>query len=147
MTSLQRLKRDIETVKRALLGEYDEAGYDDTGHDRYGRSRELMEKAAREHQAAFDSLTTDQQAFVLKSYEIGRKYEQKAVEWERQPEAMKQQAPFYNEYRSHSDITKHAFLFGVWASEEEDKLCLEAASSMIRARNKLFPPTSSRSVH
>lgn len=148
MTNISKLKRNIETVRRALSRDkegYDANGYNEEGFDRYGRSRELMERAHREQQAAFDSLTPEQQALVLKSCEIQQKYEEKAIEWESQPERIKRQSPFYEEHMIHSDITKHAFLFSVWATKEEDKLCCDATSVLIKARNKLFP--CNRGIH
>lgn len=142
MTNITQLKKDLEVVRRALKRDaegYDEDGFDSEGFDRYGRSRELIERSRFEHQKAFESLTPDQQDLVMKAGKIHLKYEEKAIEWESQPETVKQQSPFYEEYKAHSDITKHSFLFSVWATEEEDKVSLEAATIMIRARNKLFP--------
>jgi len=139
---LSKLKREVEIVQRALSRDqqgYDRDGYNSDGVDRYGRSRELMERAHREEQAAFDSLSSEDQALILNAREIQRKYEQKALEWEKQPLNIKQMSPFYEEYIYHSDITKHSFLFGVFATEEETKLLIDAARLLIRARNKLFP--------
>lgn len=82
MTNISKLKKDIEIVRRALSRDkqgYDADGYDAEGFDRYGRSREMMERSAEYERMAFEALTPDEQAVVLKACEIQAKYEQKAM--------------------------------------------------------------------
>lgn len=142
MTNIQQLKRDIRIVQRALSRDkegYDADGYDEEGKDRYGRSRELMEESAKYQQMAFDSLSPDKQALVIRANDIMRKLEEKAIEWESQTLQVKRKAPFYEEYMYHSEITRHAFLSGLWLTEDEKNFVDEAFHILLEAEKKINP--------
>lgn len=147
--NIEKLKRDLKTVQHALSRDqqgYDADGYDSEGKDRYGRSREMMERSAKYERMAFDSLTPNKQALVLKANQIYQKYEEKAIEWESQLQYVKQQSPFYEEYEMHSPITKHSFLTGLWITKQEDAVCTDAFHVLLEARRK-FDPYYGGSAH
>lgn len=148
--NITKLKHDLKIIQRALGRDkqgYDEDGYNEEGFDRYGRSRERMEEVAKYTRMAFNSLTPDKQAFVMKAENILQKYVVKAIAWENQPEEVKQQSPFYEHYSIHSPITKHSFLVSVWITKQEDALCTEATRIMLQARRKFDPSYSQGKAH
>ena len=142
--SISKLKKEIDTVQRVLFG--------DKTFDEYGRSYAMLREDQQYEEMAFDSLSETDQALVLEANAIEQKYEQKALEWEKLPESVKAKEPFYEEYLSHSKITKHAFLSNSWMSEQEKKLCLDAFHVMLEARKKFDPyyisgPGALRGMH
>lgn len=142
--SKAQLKREIKIVRRALFGD------DDV--DEYGRSKAMLRKSAEYDQRAFQKLTAEEQAIVIRAEGIYRKYKEKAIEWENQPQHVKEQAPFYDEWLSHSKITQHAFLSGVWMTEEEEEICTQGFRLLLRERKKIDPyyltgPGSMRRKH
>jgi len=142
MVNISQLQRDIKVVRRALgrnKDGYDENGYDEEGKDRYGRSRQSMESEAKLQEMAFNSLSKDNQEFVMKAEEIMRRLTEKAIDWEIQPFQVRKKASFYEEYMSRSEITRHAFLIGLWLTEDEQKLVDEAFHILLEAEKKINP--------
>lgn len=138
MVRASDILQDLRTIERALTRSgYDEDGYNAQGFDKYGRSREMMERFAQEEQAAFESLTPKDQATVQRAMAIAGKLNEQAAIWEKQPQALKKLSPFYENYMTHSDITKHATLVHEFASKEEWTLILEAANLLSTATHKL----------
>lgn len=141
MTNISQLRHDAQVILRALARDkqgFDADGFNAEGFNRAGLSRETVERHRQEMQAAFESLMPEQQDLVAKSNRIIERYEQQAIAWEAQPDNIKRQDPVYEDYKSHSDCTKHSCLLGHWWTDEEKKLCLEAHSVWITARNKLL---------
>lgn len=140
--NVEKLKREIKIVSRALSRDkrgYDADGYNEQGLDCYGRSRELMEANAKYNQMAFDSLSLENQELVLQADGIMRRCRQKALEWQSLPQAIKEKAVFYENYNAHSDITKQAFLIGVWMSKEDEELTDHAFHLLLEERKKFDP--------
>ena len=131
MTTLNQLKRELRTVNRALFGDDDK--------DEYGRSKARLRQSAEYHRQAYQNLTPEEQHIVDQALVNYAKYERKIQVWEQQPEDIKRTVPFYEEYMSHSKITRHAFLIGLWETPDEKARGLHAWELLFRERKKIDP--------
>jgi hypothetical protein len=118
-------KMEIEIVKRAL-------NVTPEREERERRSQEIME------------LLKDYE-ITQKAYRIFARAEQEAEQWVNQPEEVKRKSPFYEEYMSHSDITKKAFVIGQFMTEEETRITNEWCSLYYKKYYEKYP--RNRGIH
>lgn len=144
MVNIQKLERDLRTVRRALDRDkqgYDADGYNEEGKDRYGRSREMMERYAKITRLAFDSLTPKQQATQHKAWNLQKKYFKQAEIWENQPQEVKQKSQLFSEYNSLNPICKQSFIAYKMMTKKEYKFCVDTSLVLIRAERKFQSST------
>lgn len=125
MTDLRKLKREIEIVRRAL-------NVTPEREERERRAQEIME------------LLKDYE-ITLKAHGIFARVDKEAEQWINQPEEIKRKSPFYEEYMSHSDITKKAFVIGQFMTEEETRITNEWHSLYCKKYYEKYP--RNRGIH